>query len=574
MKCVLYLACETFQHKNSTLKFFVYFLLLLALSPIHSQEQINWVPPLTIPIQLSGTFGELRNTHFHAGLDIRTQGRQGLPVNSVQDGWISRINVSTSGYGKALYIDHLDGTTTVYAHLKKFSPRIEAYVKENQYEKESYTLRLFPKKDELPISLGEEIGFSGNTGGSYGPHLHFEVRNTRDQTPINAMQYPFEIEDTQRPQIQNFYLYENTTQQSRKKEFRLTPLNDSVYSTPTLSALGKINVGLRLFDRQNLSYNKNGIYKATIRLNGKVYFDSRMDQMSFNDSKYIDLLVDYSTLKKDKIRIQRFVKHPSQKLSFLGDTENGEMEISTGNSYQLLVTVEDFNGNKRYIESYIEGGKALFDSIAPLKSSYNPTIDHFFDFEQAAVYFPKDCFFEPVALNIAEKGNVIHVDEDRYPLQKPFEVRFKIEDLDSLSKAQSFIARLSANGKPLFMSTKKGEKEWTAKSSSLGKFTLSKDSLAPTLKAVNFKSGQWLTNYSFLKFKIADDLTGIKNYRGEINGRWIRLEYEPKNQSLIYDFSDLEFNQAEHQLTLEAEDGVGNKQRLEMTFYRKPKTQS
>ena len=131
MKCVLYLACETFQPKNSTLKFFVYFLLLLALSPIHSQEQINWVPPLTIPIQLSGTFGELRNTHFHAGLDIRTQGRQGLPVNSVQDGWISRINVSTSGYGKALYIDHLDGTTTVYAHLKKFSPRIEAYVKEN-----------------------------------------------------------------------------------------------------------------------------------------------------------------------------------------------------------------------------------------------------------------------------------------------------------------------------------------------------------------------------------------------------------------------------------------------------------
>lgn len=538
--------------------------------PIQSQEERSWVPPLSIPIQLSGTFGELRNTHFHAGLDIRTQGRQGLPVKSVQAGWISRINVSTSGYGKALYIDHLDGTTSIYAHLKKFSQPIEEYVKNKQYEKESYTLQLFPKKNEFPIYVGEGIGFSGNSGGSYGPHLHFEVRKTIDQTPVNAMQFPIEIDDTQRPQIQNFYIYENTSQLSRKKEFPLIPLNDSIYTTPTLTALGKINLGLRLFDRQNLSYNKNGIYKATLHLNGKVFFEIRMDKLSFNDSKFIDLLVDYPTLKKDKIRIQRFVRHPSLKLSFLDDLGNGEMEITAGNSYQLLVTVEDFSGNKRYIETYIEGGKSMFDSKEPKKDFYNPSIDHFFDFEQAAVYFPKDCFFEPVKLNIYKEVDTLVVDEDRYPLQKPFEVSFQIEELDSLSKIQSFIALLNTKGKPLFLITKKEEKVWTAKSSTLGKFSLRKDTLSPTISALNFKSGQWLTNYSFLKFKIEDDLTGIKSYRGEINGQWIRLEYEPKNQSLIYDFSDLEFDQAEHRLTIDAEDGVGNKQKLELIFYRKP----
>src|SRR5210317_371109 len=171
------------------------------------QMESEWVPPLDIPIQLSGTFGEFRSNHFHAGLDIRTQGRQGLQVKSFKNGWINRIRISTSGYGKALYVQHYDGTTSVYAHLKKFAPKIEAYVKARQYEKQSYTLQLLPKAEELKVELGELIGYSGNTGGSSGPHLHFEMRDGRDQSPINPLSFPIKIEDHQRPQIQAFYVY-------------------------------------------------------------------------------------------------------------------------------------------------------------------------------------------------------------------------------------------------------------------------------------------------------------------------------------------------------------------------------
>ncbi|HAS18464.1 MAG TPA: peptidase M23, partial [Flavobacteriaceae bacterium] len=156
--------------------FYLLFLFVLGLIPtVHfAQTNADWTPPLDIPILLSGTFGEIRNNHFHAGLDIKTQGRQGLAVQSVKNGWINRIRISTGGYGKALYIQHYDGTTSVYAHLKKFAPKIEAYVKKKQYEKESYSIQLFPKSEELSIERGELIGYSGNTGGSFGPHLHFE----------------------------------------------------------------------------------------------------------------------------------------------------------------------------------------------------------------------------------------------------------------------------------------------------------------------------------------------------------------------------------------------------------------
>ena len=157
---------------------------LIYYSALLSQTKEEWVPPVDFPIKLSGTFGEFRNNHFHAGLDIKTKGREGVEIKSFNSGWVKRIRVSLNGYGKALYIGHLDGLTSVYGHLKKFSPKIESYLKKKQYEKESYVIQLFPKVNELKIEKGEVIGYSGNTGGSYGPHLHFEIREEKGQVNL------------------------------------------------------------------------------------------------------------------------------------------------------------------------------------------------------------------------------------------------------------------------------------------------------------------------------------------------------------------------------------------------------
>ena len=505
------------------------FLIILLISKILvSQEKNNFVVPLDIPLRLSGTFGELRGNHFHAGIDIRTQGREGFKIGSVKSGKINRIRVSTSGYGKALYIEHLDGTTSVYGHLKKFSPRIEAYVKEQQYLKETYTIQIFPKGNKLNIDQGEIIGYSGNTGGSNGPHLHFEIRNSKDQSPINPMLFPFEIEDTQRPQIKNFYLFTSIENDYIKKEYSLIRKNDSVYSTPTINTEGFIHVGLSLFDRQDFSFNK------------------------------------------DKRRIQRFADLEDSDFSFVDSKkQNGELNIKPNNSYQLILKISDFKGNTSYVESYILGVSKL---LLPKKKSIslmNPIMDYSYEFKSSSVYFPKEAFYKEVSVYSEQVGDTLKVGKDIIPLKKSFEVSFSIPKMDSLKSAQSFIAKLDPKGRFRFLSNKIKNGVLEGSSKTLGSFMILRDSIAPKIVSVNFKNKQWLSNYNFLKLKIDDDFTGIKSYRGELDGEWILLEYEPKNKTLIYDLNDLASDKALHQLTIEAEDLVGNKTEYFIEFYRK-----
>ncbi len=536
----------------------------------HAQEINPWTPPLDIPIQLSGTFGELRNNHFHAGLDIRTQGRQGLEVKSVLPGKIKRIRVSTSGYGKALYVQHFDGTTSVYAHLKKFAPKIEAYVKAKQYQKESFTLQLFPKDDELDIEQEELIGYSGNTGGSSGPHLHFEIRDSKDQSPLNPMQYPLSIQDTQRPQIQNFYIYSSADNYQSKKEYPLNKKNDSVYTTAAIETGGAIQVGLRLFDRQNLSYSKNGIYSASVRLNGKEKFSYSIDRISFEDSKSINLIIDYKNLKQNRKRIQRFAKNPESKFTFLKESPlDGTLQLTPNKSYQLLVRVSDYKGNATYVEAYLSGIDAPKAISKQTNNVIDPIKDYLFDFDSTSVYFPKKTFFQKADIQVEYTGDTLRVGKDIIPLKNPYEISFTIPKMDSLEREQSFIGKLDRKGKPYFVSSKIEDNKWIAKSKTLGDFIISRDSISPKIVPLNFKNKQWLSNYSFLKFKITDDYSGIKSYRGEINGKWILLEHEPKKNTLIYDFDDLKFDQALHQLNIEAEDFAGNKTNFSTDFYRK-----
>ena len=538
-----------------------------------SQEKIEWVPPLDLPFSLSGTFGEPRSTHFHLGVDIKTQGKEGWEVKSIAPGYISRIRVSLGGYGKTLYIDHPDQTTSVYAHLKKFAPKIEAYIKSIQYEKESYTLQQFPKKGAFSIAAGELIGYSGNTGSSSGPHLHFEIRDTKSQKPINPLLFDLPVKDSLRPQIQKLLLFypQNNSALTHSEAIALQKVNDSTYHTPIIKSSGKIGLGIQMFDRQDLSYSKNGIYKAKVNINGKNIVKFEFDQLDYSDSKKLFVNIDYPTFKEKRNKIQKlfFQKHkPLTFMKYMND--EGLFNIELGKSYQVKVIVEDFSGNASYIEMYIEGTKKK-NPIKKLEGKLiEPHLDYILTINDKEVYFPKKTFFENAVLQVEEEKNILKIGPNLFPFNKPYEIKFRVHEQDTLKLKQTFIAKKTEK-KLSFLPTVIDKGYWKTKIMDMGDFTIVRDSIPPKISLSNFRPNQWLSKFKFIKVKIIDDFSGIKSYRGTINGEWVLFEYEPKRNLLTYNFSDKVFETAKHELVLVVEDNVGNKSTYKTTFFKKYK---
>lgn len=547
--------------------------LLFSISLLSSQkDQSKLISPLDIPLAISGTFGEIRSSHFHAGLDIKTGGKEGLKVRTVLDGSVSRIRVSTTGYGKAVYIDHPNGTTSVYAHLKNFSPKIESYIKEAQYEKESYAIQKFPK-NELAVLKGEVIGFSGNTGGSSGPHLHFEIRDTKNQMPFNPMIFNIDVVDTKKPVIQKLFLFHenNFGEDIITQKIELEKISDGLYKAPKIYTSGKIGIGLQMYDNQDLSlFNKNGIHSIKIFMDDKIISDYNYNNIKFDDSQYLNLLIDYKEFKSKKIRVQKLFNPNNSNISFIDkDEKNGKFSIEENKSYDLLIEISDFKKNTSRIEMEITGRETNFIYPTIEGELILPENEYLFKFKDQTVHLKKNTFYYPTRLNVYKDHDSIKINPDISLFKKSFSIEFFANKYDSISKRQSFIARLNKKKKIAYSPTIIKDSIFISKSVQAGTYFLAKDSIPPKIKPINFKKNQWLSKSKFLKVKIEDDLSGIKSYEGEINGKWILFEYEPKNKNLTYNFNDLKFKSGKQDLKLKVTDNVGNESIFQTTFYRK-----
>ena len=547
--------------------------LLFSISLLSSQkDQSKLISPLDIPLAISGTFGEIRSSHFHAGLDIKTGGKQGLKVRTVLDGSVSRIRVSTTGYGKAIYIDHPNGTTSVYAHLKNFSPKIESYIKEAQYEKESYAIEKFPK-NELAVLKGEVIGFSGNTGGSSGPHLHFEIRDTKNQMPFNPMIFNIDVVDTKKPVIQKLFLFHenNFGEDIITQKIELEKISDGLYKAPKIYTSGKIGIGLQMYDNQDLSlFNKNGIHSIKIFMDDKIISDYNYNNIKFDDSQYLNLLIDYKEFKSKKIRVQKLFNPNNSNISFIDkDEKNGKFSIEENKSYDLLIEISDFKKNTSRIEMKITGRETNFIHPTIEGELILPENEYLFKFKDQTVHLKKNTFYYPTRLNVYKDHDSIKINPDISLFKKSFSIEFFANKYDSISKRQSFIARLNKKKKIAYSPTIIKDSIFISKSVQAGTYFLAKDSIPPKIKPINFKKNQWLSKSKFLKVKIEDDLSGIKSYEGEINGKWVLFEYEPKNKNLTYNFNDLKFKSGKQDLKLKVTDNVGNESIFQTTFYRK-----
>ena len=535
-----------------------------------------FVNPLDVPLILSGTFGELRSNHFHSGLDIKTQQREGLNVHASAEGYVSRIKISHWGYGKALYITHPNGYTTVYGHLKKFSPAIEAYVKKHQYEKESFEIQLFPKKDELKVQQQEIVAFSGNTGGSGGPHLHYEIRNSKEY-PINPMLFGIDIPDTKKPQIRAAVVYtfgdtSHVNQSNRIKELVLKTQKDGSLIANKIEAYGTIGFGINTVDKQDGALNNNGIFDLEMKVNGTTTYQHKADLFSFSESRYVNSLVDFGRFYNKRQRIQKTFVEPVNKLSIYRNLKNkGYLTVKNGASYTVQIIVKDFKGNQTKLIIPVKGKKDSIYVQKKIKTTpYYFKRNEFNKIEngKVTVAFAKNSFYNDFYFNFKQENDVAILHDGSIPVHKNFTLTFDVSEYTKEEQEKLFIGRVN-KGKTNYSNTKRKENKLYTLSKTLGNYALFFDHQIPKIRPVNFKDKQWLTKYRYLKLKISDEHSGIKSYRAEIDGKWILMEYDAKKGLLTYDFNDLELVGNKHTLKIIAIDNVNNSNTYIATFFRK-----
>lgn len=535
--------------------------------------------PLNIPIVLSGSFGELRNNHFHAGLDIKTQGKEGLSVFAAAEGYVSRIKISQFGYGKAMYITHPNGFTTVYAHLSKFKDSIENYVKSVQYKKENYeTGDLYFKEDKFPINKGEIIAFSGDTGGSGGPHLHFEIRNTETEKIINPLFFGIAIKDTISPFFQSLKVYALSNEsrinnQQNSFEIPIKKTAKGNYIAEKISASNLIGFGVDVIDKMNNSYNKNGIYSLEMLVNGKRTFYHDVETFSFAESKFINLHIDYEYFKKYKKRVQKTFKDSHNLLSTYVDlVDDGKIDIENNMNYNVTIIAKDFSGNESSVNIPIisKESNTIFKKQND-STDYKIIAHNFnkFSIKNITVAFPKNTFYEDAYLDIKVENNIAKIHTPTIPLDKNYTLTFDVSEYSEAEKNQLYIANLEYPKYPRYIYTRKKDSTFFTTTKTLGDYGLLKDSLKPNISLLYIKNNQWISSSKSLKVKISDRDSGINSYSATIDNEWILMEYNHKNGILTYNFNDKKLVGNKHIFKIVVSDNVGNTNELSATFFKK-----
>ncbi len=535
--------------------------------------------PLDIPLFLSGSFGELRSNHFHAGLDFKTQQKEGFPVIAAADGYISRIKISPFGYGKAIYIDHPNGYTTVYGHLQKGYGVIEEYIRKQQYSQENFEIEVFPEPAQLSVKKGDTIAWSGNTGGSAGPHLHFEIRDTKSEKIINPMLFGFDqwVADSRMPVLTGLMVYpigpESSVNQSRRPVMVSLKLqSDGSYIADRIEAIGKIGFGVSTYDQSDANYTKHGIYRIRTYHNGSPGFGYEFDTFAFDESRYVNALLDYPRFRKTGMRLQKLFREAPYNLSLLEPgPDEGIVTVVPNLTDVCRIEIADFKGNTVNVHIPIDYAPseptATPEPIKVTPYFLKAAIDNIYRKDNVTVSFPAGTFYNDFYLDFSVDGSRLHLHDDSVPVHRNFTIAIADTTIPEADRKQTFIATIDGTRRS-YNATKWEKGVFTTQTKDLGDFTLVRDTVAPVIKPLNFKEAKWISKNKTLTVKIQDDLSGIQSYSGYLNGKWILFEYDNKTKTLTYDFSDGNTVDGRNELRLVVTDNVGNSAIFETWFFR------
>ncbi len=568
-----------------SMRFYLFMLLFCgSLAAQTNYPKDYFSPPLDLPMQLSGNFGELRPNHFHAGFDLKTAQMQGLKVHAAADGYVSRIKISTFGNGKTIYITHANGYTSVYGHLQKATDAIENLIKKTHYTEKSFEIEIFLKPGELTVKKGQIIALSGNTGSSEGPHLHFEFRDNKTENIINPMFFGFDkfMKDTKKPVISSVYVYpldNNTTVNQSKRPLLLNLVlqKDGTYLADKVVANGKIGFGINTFDYDDVSFNKNGVFKVQTFYNGTPNFGYQFNTYSFDEMRYVNALIDYPRYKNTQQRIQKLFMQNPYKLSIItADKNNGVIDVVPNLSSIYRIEVSDFYGNKSVVSVPIKF-TVLPAIIAkePILSKYfiKANNDSNFEKDNVSVFFPSGTFYDDFYMNFDVKNDTVLLHNDTVPVHSNFTITIEDNKYTESQREKLFIGAIEGT-KTTYNSTFRKGNIFTAKAKTLGKFALVLDETPPKITIAKPIEGKWLTNQSSIQFTISDGLSGIKSYNGYLNGNWILFEYDNKTKTITHNFNDGIVAEGANDLKIIVTDNVGNSTIFESHFFRSQKNKN
>lgn len=538
-------------------------------------------PPLAIvPAALAGSFGELRANHFHSGLDFRTNQRTGYPVYATADGYISRLRVQNSGFGLAVYINHPNGYTSVYGHLSRFSPKIAQYVKDIQYQKKTYEIDEFPKTDLIPIRKGDVIAYSGNTGSSGGPHLHFELRDTKTEATINPQLLGLQINDHIPPVIYSMYVYrlngEPFSEFTPKQYFQVAGSNGSYHlnKVNTINLSGEVGFGITTTDKHDGHSGTNGVYSIELFVDDVKIYTSALERFSFDNSRAINSHIDYAASILQKSSIQKSFVDPGNPLKiYYNLIDNGRVKFNDGKLHRVKYLVTDSKGNKSTLAFNVQANpNAVINNPAPLNGvpfDYNKTNEYTTD--EVKVILPKGTLYNPLNFiykKLAKpKGNAYsamhQIQNNLTPLHLGFELWIKADS--SLSKYQQKAVIVNANRASQGGFYENGYVKATPRT--FGSFFIAIDTIAPTIVPLNISNGKNMSGISKISFRIGDNLSGIKSFNGYIDGQWVLMEFDAKTANLWHSF-DERTKPGKHSFELIVSDMKANVKRYQIEFYR------
>jgi murein DD-endopeptidase MepM/ murein hydrolase activator NlpD len=536
---------------------------------------------LDIPLQLSGNFGELRPNHFHSGFDFKTQKKEGFNVYAAADGYVSRIKIAENGYGKAIYITHSNGYTTVYGHLQSGFGDVEKWIKKEQYKAKSYEIDVNLSPNDLMVKKDEIIAISGNTGGSDGPHLHFEIRDTQSEKIINPMYFGFDVmlKDSKRPILNSLIVYplDNNSvvnQSKRPIAVSISQQADGSYISEKVLGTGKIGFGITTIDYDDVSWNANGIFRVQTFLNGKTDFSYKFDTFAFDETRYVNALIDYSRYKKLGQRVQKLFTENSYPLSIIQPgTTNGIISVTSNMTQNYKIEIADFSENltKVFIPIDYSPSAAKVNEV-PITSKYlvKTNKENVFALDNVTVSIPANTFLKDFYMDFDVKNGLLHLHDDFEPAFANMTITF--EDSITAEKYRNKMFIGSIDGKKIYYyNTKRYKNSFTVYSKYLGDYKLFKDGMPPKIKMDKKIGGKWISQQNELTFTITDDLSGIKSYEGTLNGKWILLEYDPKTKKLIHRFLDGIVDEGKNDLKIVITDNVGNSTIFETQFFRSQK---